>query len=113
MSEMIAFCGLNCNECPAFLATQENDDEKRKHVAEQWSKQYQASFKPSDINCDGCSRDGRLFSYCSICNIRQCGREKNLENCAGCDDYPCKKLEDLFEMAPQAKANLDRIKVIG
>jgi Protein of unknown function (DUF3795) len=28
MEEMIAFCGLNCAECPAFLATQENDDEK-------------------------------------------------------------------------------------
>jgi hypothetical protein len=52
---MIAICGIKCNECPAFLATQENDDLKRKEVAEMWSKEFQAAFKPEDINCDGCT----------------------------------------------------------
>ncbi|KUK85723.1 MAG: Uncharacterized protein XE03_1923 [candidate division TA06 bacterium 34_109] len=30
MDKMIAFCGLICTECPAFIATQKNDDIERK-----------------------------------------------------------------------------------
>ncbi len=113
MERMIAYCGLNCAECAAFLATREDDDEKRKQVAEQWSKEYHAAFKPEDINCDGCSKKGRLFSYCSSCQIRQCGREKEVKNCAYCNDYPCQRLADFFQVAPQCKTNLDEIRKLG
>jgi len=34
MNKMIAFCGLNCTECPAFIATRKDDDEERKKVSE-------------------------------------------------------------------------------
>lgn len=54
MHEMIAFCGLLCNECGAFIATRDDDDEKRAEVAETWSKQFNADIKPQDVNCDGC-----------------------------------------------------------
>jgi hypothetical protein len=30
---MISFCGLTCTECPAFLATQKDDDQEREKVA--------------------------------------------------------------------------------
>ncbi len=33
MKKMIGFCGINCSECPAFLATQNDDDIERKKVA--------------------------------------------------------------------------------
>ena len=108
---MIAFCGLDCGECPTFLATRENDDQKRKEVAELWSKQYQAQFNLEDINCDGClSKNGRLFSHCTVCEIRKCGREKDLINCAHCNDYPCQKLNNFFMMVPQSKITLDEIR---
>lgn len=111
MEPMIAFCGLDCAVCPTFLATQENSDEKRKQVAEQWSKEYKASFKPEDINCDGClSNNGRLFSHCSVCEIRSCGREKAVKNCGFCLDYPCSKISAFFQMVPQAKITLDGMK---
>ena len=111
MEKMIAFCGLDCNECPTFLATRENDDQKRKEVAELWSKQYKAQFKSEDINCDGClSGNGRLFSHCKVCEIRACGREKKLVNCAPCGEYPCQKLTAFFQMVPQGKVNLEDIR---
>lgn len=34
MDKMIAFCGLTCTECPAFIATQKDDDMK----GEKWQK---------------------------------------------------------------------------
>ena len=52
--EQISFCGMACNECPAFSATQKNDDDERKKVAEIWSKKYNADIKAEDVNCDGC-----------------------------------------------------------
>ncbi|MBN1875577.1 MAG: DUF3795 domain-containing protein, partial [Anaerolineae bacterium] len=36
MDKIIAYCGLNCAECPAYLATQANDMEALEHVAEEW-----------------------------------------------------------------------------
>ena len=77
MKEMIALCGLVCNECGAFLATQDNNDQKRAEVAQEWSRLFKFEIKPEDINCDGCQSDGgRLFNYCKVCKIRKCGKEK-------------------------------------
>ena len=111
MNEMTAVCGLLCNECGAFIATSNDDNEKRAAVAQLWSKQYNHDFKPEDINCDGCtSSSDRLFSYCKVCEIRKCGKEKAVENCAYCDEYACEKLEGLFKMAPDARKQLDKIR---
>ncbi len=111
MSEVISFCGLNCGECGAFLATKNNDDQKRAEVAELWSKEYKTDLKPEDINCEGClSRSDNVFNYTKICEIRKCGMEKDIENCAHCGDYACEKLEKFFEMVPDAKKRLDEIR---
>ena len=111
MEEMIAYCGLVCTDCGAFIATQNNDDAKRREVAEQWTKQFNHEFKPEEINCDGCMTDtGKVFSYCNICEIRKCGQEKGVVNCAYCNDYGCKKLSDFFEMAPDCKTTLNEIR---
>ena len=111
MDKMIAVCGTVCSECPGFLATQKDDDAKRKSIAEEWSKQYNATIKPEDINCDGCmSRGKRLFNYCNVCEIRKCGIGKHVENCAHCSEYPCGKLTEFFAFAPEAKTMLEEIR---
>lgn len=111
MDKMIAFCGIVCTECPAFLATQKDDDNERRKVAELWSKEFKAEIKPEDINCDGClSEDGKLFSHCKVCEIRKCGQERGVKNCAYCNDYACEKLSKFFDKAPEAKALLDEIR---
>lgn len=111
MDEIIGMCGLVCTECPAYQATQKDDDEERKRVAEMWTKEYGAEIKPEDINCVGCTvSGGKHFSYCGKCEIRTCGMEKKAENCAHCAEYACEKLGKFFEMVPQAKAKLDEVK---
>lgn len=111
MKEMIAYCGLNCTECPAFIATQENDDKKRKEVAEMWKGELNTELKAEDINCDGClSNSGRLFLHCSQCNVRKCASEKSLDNCAHCEVDGCEKLQRLHKGIPEAKEGFERIK---
>ena len=111
MGKLISFCGLVCDGCGAYLATKTDDDEKRKEVSETWSKLYGADIKPADINCNGCRSEGEtVFSYCRVCGIRKCGREKGVQNCAHCEEYICDKLEKFFEMAPEAKKKLDEIR---
>lgn len=111
MEEIIALCGLACHECGALLATKNNDDEKRAEVAQLWAKLFKVEIKLEDINCDGClSEGGRLFSYCKVCEIRRCGMEKGVANCAYCNEYPCKKLDFIFRAAPDSKKRLDEIR---
>jgi len=111
MDRMIAFCGLVCTECGAFIATQENDDAKRREVAEAWSKAFGGEYRPGDINCDGClTEDGRLWSYCHVCEIRKCGIEKGVENCAHCIDYSCERLSRFLENVPEARKTLEGIR---
>ncbi|MFH0771736.1 MAG: DUF3795 domain-containing protein [Candidatus Omnitrophota bacterium] len=111
MEKMIACCGLDCSKCEGYLATQTNDDDKRVEVAKKWSAQHNADIKPEQINCDGCRSDGKKFFYCQIlCEIRKCCIEKNAKNCAFCDMYACDRLKKFFEMAPETKEVLEKIK---
>jgi HAD superfamily hydrolase (TIGR01509 family) len=112
MAKIIAFCGLNCDECPAYIATQKDDDAERKRVAKMWAEEFNAPELTYDkINCDGCLQtDGRLFQHCLVCNIRKCGMERELENCAFCDDFACDKLEEFFGFVPEAKVNLQELR---
>jgi hypothetical protein len=111
MKNMIAFCGLDCAECPALLATKNNDDKKREETAKLWSKIYRADIKAKDIDCEGCvSGSGRLFGHCRVCEIRKCGLEKTVLNCAHCDKYVCDKLSEFFKLAPEAGQKLDELR---
>ena len=109
MVRMISYCGLICTECPAYLATVNDDDAERERVAEMWSKEFGGDFKVSDINCDGClSRGTRVFSHCNECEIRKCGMERGVENCAHCGDYACEKLSGFLSNVPMAKETLEK-----
>jgi hypothetical protein len=83
----------------------------RKAVADEWSKSFGHEVKPEDISCIGCvRRHGPHINYCNICEIRKCGLEKDVENCAYCVSYKCDKLAKFHEQAPKAKDTLEEIK---
>jgi hypothetical protein len=111
MEKKIAMCGIVCSDCGAFQATRDDDDQKRREVAELWSKEYGSDIKPEDINCESCRSDSdNVFNYTKVCEIRKCGKEKAVENCAHCADYACERLQEFFGMVPDAKKRLDEIK---
>ena len=110
MEKMIACCGLVCTDCEAYIATQKNDDQKRKEIAEKWTRQFGHEMKPGDINCVGCTAEGPHIGYCGMCQIRSCAQGKNVINCGWCADYSCDKTEAFFKMAPACKSTLDAVK---
>lgn len=111
MEKPLAYCGLDCAECPTYLATQADDDQRRAQVAGQWSRQFGMKLAPADINCDGCrSTGGRLFGHCLGCKVRACAQAKVLANCAVCDDYPCHELAAFHDFAPQARRALEALR---
>jgi RNA polymerase sigma-70 factor (ECF subfamily) len=70
MSRIIAYCGLVCSNCPAFLATINDDDSAREKTAVFYAMEYGFNLKPKDINCDGClAVGGRLLDFCKNCEI--------------------------------------------
>ncbi len=111
MVKIVGCCGIVCSECPAYVATQKNDDGERRKVAELWSKEYGGEFKEEDINCDGClTKSQRVFSYCNVCEIRKCGQGKEVENCAHCEEYACEKLSRFLDRVPDARRVLEDIR---
>ena len=107
MEKIISYCGLICTDCPAYLATQNDDNDLRTKTAEEWSKMYQADIKPDMIVCDGCVTDGKKFHHCTKCEMRACGMARQVKNCGHCDEYPCEKITAFFAFVPDAKKVLD------
>jgi hypothetical protein len=108
---MIAYCGLDCEQCEAYIATQNNDDARRAKVAEEWARLYHAPIKPEHINCTGCYSAGVKTYYCEqMCEIRKCATTKSVGTCADCPVYPCTVLNVILQAAPQAKARLDALR---
>ena len=119
VSEIIAYCGLNCSTCRIYLATREKDPEKQRKMREGIARYIREHFDPKarveDItDCDGCTAEsGRLFSGCQKCEVRKCARKKGLKNCAYCNQYACGKLNKLYDSGggeANAKKRLDEIK---
>ncbi|MCP3941027.1 MAG: DUF3795 domain-containing protein [Desulfobacteraceae bacterium] len=107
---MIAYCGLNCSGCDAYIATQENNDDKRENAAQKWSKMYNAEIKSEQINCDGCKPDGIKFFHCNMCEIRKCCISNSVDSCAACENYICDILANFIKLAPEAGVALGTLR---
>ena len=86
MKKYIAYCGLDCENCEARIATIHHDDALREKVAALWSDLNSVEITPEMINCVGCRIEGVKTPYCeSLCPIRQCALGRGVETCGGCD----------------------------
>ena len=110
METMISYCGLDCSQCPSFIASRDNDNELRVKTALAWSEQFNTVFAPESIDCSGCRATGVHGPYCSMCSIRACAMEKGVATCAHCADYGCEKLAKVHAMDTQCKMRLDEIR---
>ncbi|MCD4829309.1 MAG: DUF3795 domain-containing protein [Candidatus Cloacimonetes bacterium] len=111
MEKLIAYCGLRCDQCPAYEITLADDDARRAKLAVEWSREFKADIKPEHINCLGCTADTDVhFPHWHECPLRRCAQERDLATCAHCPDYSCDNLEQFFGFVPTAKETLDTVR---
>ena len=112
MDKMIAYCGLVCTDCEAYIATQANDQAALEKMAARAREEYNMpDATVESAMCDGClGSDGRKIGYCFQCEIRACGVARGVADCAHCPKYACEKLAEFFGMATNARAVLDQVR---
>jgi hypothetical protein len=111
MSTLIADCGLDCGACPAYIATQANDEVAKEQIAAQWRVEFNApNITAANVTCDGCTSSGRLGGYCPECPVRKCAVTRGVVNCAHCPNYGCEELSKFLAVVPVAKARLEEIR---
>jgi len=108
MNKMIAYCGLNCEKCDAYIATLRDDNTLREKVAKLWTELNGVEITPEMINCQGCRADGIKTPFCDkLCEIRQCALEKLYDTCGNCNDLlSCSKVSMIIGNNQEAKERL-------
>ena len=105
---MIAYCGLDCDKCDAYIATINNDQELRVKTAKLWTELNNTTILPEHINCKGHRAHGIKTVYCdSLCSIRQCAMKKGVSTCGDCPDMEkCQTVGMILSNNPAALKNL-------
>lgn len=108
MGKMIAYCGLDCEKCDAYLATIRHDEALREKTAELWSELNHTPITPDQIYCEGCRADGMKTAYCEhLCAIRKCAVKRSAKTCGACPDMgTCPTLKPITEHNSSALENL-------
>ncbi len=81
------YCGLNCGACPVLGANERGDEEWLRKAAEE------DECTIDDLRCHGCKTDSTAM-YCTGCEMRFCAKDKGLEYCSECTDFPCEIITD-------------------
>ncbi|MDY7079351.1 MAG: DUF3795 domain-containing protein [Chloroflexota bacterium] len=114
MDKIIAYCGLVCSDCEAYIATQANDLAALEQMATRAREEFgMPDATAESARCDGCLDETTYkCGYCAVCEIRVCGIERGVINCAYCTDYACEKLDGFHARATGARATLDEIRAL-
>ncbi len=109
MSDIVARCGYRCNLCLAYRDNIKSSQDQ-KLISDGWYKYYGFRIEPEDIKCDGClsldTDDPRLMD--PNCPVRFCVKEKGLENCAYCQEFPCRIFSSRSVDYDEMKETLDK-----
>jgi len=89
---MIGYCGYNCYLC----AARSDDVYIRQKMVDTWRKYLgHENYTAENVACEGCKSKGDKIAD-KNCKARPCARDKGLESCAQCDDFPCNKVKHLM-----------------
>lgn len=91
----LAYCGDVCSLCPRYIATLIGKKEELSEVAILLKKVgWRDEIKPAEeMLCHGC-QDIEVCEY----DVKDCCKEKKIENCGKCSKYPCPKINKAFEI---------------
>jgi hypothetical protein len=88
---LLAPCGLYCRVCSIYIAHRDKNEKFKKALM----KVYKPFIKGmEDLKCMGCLSDKEVFPVCKSCPIKDCTRQKGIQGCHECEEFPCKFIEN-------------------
>ncbi|HOP27257.1 MAG TPA: DUF3795 domain-containing protein [Candidatus Sabulitectum sp.] len=80
-----SYCGLNCGACMVGIANEMGKGDVLDGYAGNWK------IPREKLECSGCKGDVTA-GFCENCEMRLCAREKGIEFCFQCGEFPCKTI---------------------
>jgi len=104
--KLIAVCGLVCSDCKIHKAP--NNPELAKELVKYFEGQWE-NVKMDDFHCNGCRDLANCWN--SDCWIRECCiKDKKLEYCYQCRDFPCDQLEEWAKENERYRNTLENLR---
>lgn len=121
--KLVTYCGLYCGLCAARGRIPRQASALRETMVkegyEQWGKDFRPGFEgfwkfltdlcDPEKNCPGCRQGGGP----PFCSIRKCAREREVDVCVFCEEFPCKRVLEIARGYPTLVADGERMKEIG
>jgi hypothetical protein len=106
--KMTAPCGLDCFNCHFFLA---REDQEAMNTVEKLSEEHNTPVEV--MLCNGCrAHDGQIplhkhvFGETHRCAAYECAKEKGVDFCGDCEQFPCDNLHPYADMAGDLPHNI-------
>lgn len=104
---MFGTCGDNCTCCPRYIATKRQDPLELEKVKQLWVRLglRHPAFPVEKMACHGCIPE----NPCAHEDLRSCVLAREIENCGGCDSYPCERISNAFEKSEKLRSHAGRV----
>ena len=114
----LAPCGIDCNECASYRVTLENDLKaaelmlpwfrSQNLIGENEGAEAVLKFAPF---CTGCwdMNNNCYWEGCNNCNYRNCCKEKQIDHCGYCSDFPCEHYKGWGDKSEVYKKGMERL----
>lgn len=116
------YCGLYCGLCAKRGRIPQQAKALRESMVKEdyevWGKEFPGfnnfwkflnDLCNPDQACPGCRQGGGP----SFCSIRKCARERKVDICVFCEEYPCKRILAISKGYPTLLVDGKRIQEIG
>jgi len=119
--ELVTYCGLFCGLCAGRARIPQRAAALQAAMTEEGWPDWGANIPgfagfwsflqglQEDGGCPGCRADGGP----PHCQIRVCARQRGLELCSQCSDFPCFRIEALGAVYPTLIADNRRLQAVG
>lgn len=120
--DLVTYCGLYCGLCASRgrIPRQANvlRESMSKEGYEFWGKDlpgfnefwsFLSDLSDPDKGCPGCRKGGGP----PFCSIRKCARERKVDVCVFCEQYPCGRVLEIAKGYPTLIADGERMRKLG
>ncbi|MBN2362671.1 DUF3795 domain-containing protein [candidate division WOR-3 bacterium] len=106
-----SYCGLFCGACEILLAYKRTSEEGRCFEWADFPEPIKNHISPARIECRGCKSD-LVFEGCKKCKMRECAKNKQVQFCFECPDFPCTLLKEMKVAVDSLKVSLPHVRFI-